>query len=121
VIFFTVPATGNLFTWTLKIDMKILILRAGLPNGLLRSSRCLISNMVPSAGVNIEPGAVSFLRSGSLKKNMMKRVTIPVTIEAKKNPIYIRRKVRMQPTNVKGTPSLASGHLLLICALSNSE
>jgi len=73
VIFSMVPPMGIRLTWTLKTDIKMLILIDARPKGLLVPFRCRTSNIVPSAGVSTaslesEVG----LRLGSLKKNARK-------------------------------------------------
>ena len=106
---------GIRFTWTLKTDIKMLILIDGCPKGLLFSLRCRTSNIVPSAGVSTaslesEVG----LRLGSLKKKMIKRRTMPARIEMRKEPVQTKRKVTPPLITIKGIPSFATGNLLLI-------
>ncbi len=114
-----IPLTGIRFTWTFKIDMKIPTIMAGSPKGLLLSSICWIFNILPSAGVNTALlGAVLFL-FGSLKKKIMKRLTIPAKTDTKRRPRHTKKSVKIQLTITKGKPSLATGHLLLTRESSN--
>ena len=115
MIFSIVPLMGIRFTWTLKTDIKMLILIDACPKGLLFPLRCRTSNIVPSAGVSTALLASEIgLRLGSLKKKIIKRRTMPARIEMKKRPVQTKRKVKPPLITIKGIPSFATGHLLLM-------
>jgi len=49
----------------------------------------------------------------------MKRLMMPARIERYISPKKKIRRVKKQPINIKGKPSLANGHLLLMRDISN--
>ena len=120
VICLIVLLTGIRFTWTLKIDINMLIFTAGSPRGLILSSIFWISKILPSAGDNTTFWSESLLwRSGSLKKKAIKRLIMPAKTDKKKNPQYKKIMVTAQLANTNGKPSFASGHLFLTRESSN--
>jgi hypothetical protein len=72
------------------------------------------ASTLPSAGLKTAFSGESFVRSGSLKKHIVKRVMPPIRTAADKNPAEKKITEIIKPDRTKIKPSLAISNLFSI-------